>query len=250
MSGHSKWAQIKHKKAITDARKGKLFSKISAQISVAAKKGGDPTMNPTLRDMIETARAAGMPNENVERAIKRGAGELGGAQLEETRYEAYGPGGTAFVIDVITDNKNRAINDIRRTLNAFGGKLADSGSVLFHFEPKGVITVKNYQSRISKDELQLLAIDSGAQDIDDSDTEVTTIYTKPTELSKVIDALKNQNIPVESSELSLEPKTTINITDQDAAKKIIEVAHALDDLDDISSVSTNFEIDQTIANQI
>lgn len=251
MSGHSKWSQIKHKKAITDARKGKLFSKISAQISVAAKKGGDPTMNPTLRDMIETARLAGMPKENIERAIKRGTGELGGAQLEEIRYEAYGPGGTAFVIDVITDNKNRAINDIRSTLNKFGGKLADSGSVLFQFETKGIITLNpNHLSSGSGqvDETQILVIDAGAEDIDDSDPNIMTIYMPQTNLTSIVNTLQNNNIPILSQELSLEPKSPINITDPATAKKVIELAQALDDLDDVSNVSTNFEIDEGIAN--
>jgi YebC/PmpR family DNA-binding regulatory protein len=252
MAGHSKWAQIKHKKAITDARKGKLFSKISAQTSVAAKGGGDPAMNPTLRDMIEAARAAGMTKENVERAIKRGTGELSGAELESVRYEAYGPGGTGFVIDAITDNKNRTISEIRSTLNKFGGKLADTGSVMFQFEPKGVITLNLLQlTTVGRqvEEIELLAIDAGAEDIDEGD-EVMIIYTKPTELYQIDKALKSQNIPVESSALSLEPKTTIQIIDLETAKKVIQLAQALDDFDDVANVSTNFEIDQAIVNQI
>lgn len=250
MSGHSKWSQIKHKKAITDARKGKLFSKISAQISVAAKKGGDPTMNPTLRDMIETARSAGMPKENIERAIKRGTGELGGAQLEEIRYEAYGPGGTAFIIDVITDNKNRAISEIRSTLTRFGGKLADTGSVMFQFEAKGIITLNLRQLTTGKEQVQLLAIEAGAEDIDDSDEEVITIYTKPSDLTTVIEYLKANGIVIESGELTLEPKTTTKITDLATAKKTIELARTLDDLDDVSNLSTNFEVDESLVNQI
>lgn len=249
MAGHSKWAQIKHKKAITDARKGKLFSKISAQISVAAKKGGDPNMNPSLRDMVDTARAAGMPRENIERAIKRGTGELGGTQLEQIRYEAYGPGGTAFVIDVITDNKNRAISEIKAILNRFGGKLANPGSVMFQFEPKGLITIDKNQLTIDKDEIQLIAIDAGAENIDEGD-DIVTIYTKPAELAKVIDTLKKQNIFIDSSELSLEPKTAVDITAQDTVKKVIQLAQALDDLDDVSNVSTNLGVDESVASSV
>lgn len=231
MSGHSKWSQIKHKKAITDARKGKLFSKLSAQISIAAKKGGDPTMNPTLRMMVEKARASGMTKDNIDRAIKRGTGELGGAALEQVRYEAYGPGGIAILIDAVTDNKNRMVNEVRSTLSRFGGKLADPGSVSYLFDEQGAITVKNDPAK--KEDLALAAIDAGVLDyVDEGGT--TTFYTQPQDLEKIKDALAQSSATIESAEFSMEPKQTINA--DESATKLLE---AIDEMDDVTNIFTN-----------
>lgn len=231
MSGHSKWSQIKHKKAITDARKGKLFSKMSAQISIAAKKGGDPATNANLRLMIEKARAAGITKENIDRALKRGTGELGGATLEQVRYECYGPGGTAILIDAVTDNKNRTLNDIRFVLNKFGGKLAEHGSVAYLFELQGEIAVK--VDPLKKEQIELAAIDAGAVDYVATDDRAI-FFTSPGNLDKAVKTIAEAGAIIESSELTMEPKQTIQTDDQ--AVKLLE---ALDELDDITQTYTN-----------
>lgn len=231
MSGHSKWSQIKHKKGATDAKKAKLFSKLSVQISLAAKKGGDPGMNPGLRLIIDKAKDAGMTRDVIERAIKRGTGELGGEALEEVRYEAYGPAGIAILIDTVTDNKNRTVNDIRAVLNKFGGKLAEQGSVAYLFEPQGVVMVKTDLAK--KDDIDLAAIDAGAADIVE-DGEITVYYTSPSDIEKVKQAIATAGGIVESADLSMEPKQTL-VAD-DSATKLLE---ALDELDDVTQIYTN-----------
>lgn len=231
MSGHSKWSQIKHKKGVTDARKGKTFSKFSVQISLAAKKGSDPGMNPGLRLMIDRAKDAGMTRDVIDRAIRRGTGELGGAALEQIRYEAYGPGGIAILIDVVTDNKNRAVNEVRWVLGKYNGKLADQGSVAYLFDQQGAITVKNDPAK--KDNLELAAIDAGVLDyVDEGQT--TTFYTPPQALEKVKQVLQVAGIAIESSELSMEPKQTVSADEN--ATKLLE---ALDELEDVTQIYTN-----------
>ncbi|MCX6806601.1 MAG: YebC/PmpR family DNA-binding transcriptional regulator [Candidatus Berkelbacteria bacterium] len=244
MSGHSKWSTIKHKKAITDAQKGKIFTKMANTIIVTVKEGGgDPEKNFKLKATIEKAKEQNMPLSNIERAIKRGTGELGGIKIEEITYEAYGPAGIALIINAITDNKNRTVSGIRNILAKFGGKLGNPGSVSYLFEQKGVITLetKSFNSAQGKEELELAAIDAGAEDIEEQD-DVITIYTKPNELFQIKKGLEQKGLKTSSAELSLEPKDLVKITDEQKAKKILSLMNNLDEYEDISSVSSNFEI--------
>ena len=238
MSGHSKWSQIKHKKAVTDAKKGKIFSKMARLISVAGRpKGKDPEANPTLRALIDTARSLNMPLDNIARAIAKGAGELPGAQIEEFTLEAYGPGGSALIIEGTTDNNNRSISEIKFLLSEHGGKLANPGSVLWLFERQGLITIKI--SPAKKDELELAAIDVGAQDIKLSDEESMEIYTKPEELEKVKKSLLEKNIKAEDSSLVWSPKNEIKIENPKAKEKLGKLFEALDENEDVNEVYTN-----------
>ncbi|MBI3495359.1 YebC/PmpR family DNA-binding transcriptional regulator [Candidatus Berkelbacteria bacterium] len=229
MSGHSKWSTIKHKKAITDSRKSRQFSKLSAQISIAAKSGGDPAMNPNLRLMMDKARAAGMTKDIIERAVRRGTGELAGASLEEVRYGAIGPGGIAIVIEAVTDNKNRTINDVRSTITKFGGKVTEFSSVAYLFEEQGVIAVQG-----DNEALSLAAIDAGALDVEDSSGTVM-VYTLPTQLESVKKALEAAGATITSAEVAYEPKSTVS-TDDPKATQLLE---ALDELEDVTEVYTN-----------
>ncbi len=238
MSGHSKWSQIKHKKAITDTKKGKIFSKMVRLISVAARaKGRDPEANPTLRTLIDKARSINMPIENIERAITKGTGELEGSQIEEFTLEAYGPGSSALVIEGTTDNKNRSISEIKFLLSEHAGKLANPGSVLWLFERYGLIIIK--ASAAKKDELELAAIDSGAQDIKWSDEETLEIYTKPEELEKIKKSLSEKNLKAEDSSLVWTPKNETQIADQKAKERLEKLFEALDDNEDVNEVYTN-----------
>jgi len=234
MSGHSKWATTKHQKAATDARKSNLFTKIANTISVAARSGGGPTMNFQLRLAIDKARTANMPKDKIERAIKRGTGELGGAQIEEVTYEAYGLGGTAILVETLTDNKNRTSGEIKSIFNKLGGKLAESGSVAYLFSRKGVIRAVG---SVSKDEAEMAIIDSGAEDYA-TDNEAFLIYTKPEDLFKVKTALEVANMTVLSAELSWEPNTTIELNEEQSGRAV-KLLETLDELDDITNVSSN-----------
>ena len=238
MSGHSKWSQIKHKKAITDAKKGKIFSKMVRLISVAAMaKGKDPEANPTLRTLIDTARSLNMPIENIERAILKGAGEMEGAQIEEFTIEAYGPGGSALVIEGTTDNTNRSISEIKFLLSEHDGKLANPGSVLWLFERYGLINAKT--SAEKKDEMELTAIDAGAQDIKWPDETTMEIYTKPEEMEKVKKILSEKNISTEASSLVWSPKNENEITDPKAKEKLEKLFEALDEHEDVNEIYSN-----------
>ncbi len=246
MSGHSKWSQIKHKKAVTDKRKGKLFSKLANLIAIAARAGGDPIMNPNLRLKIDRAKQAGMAKEAIDRAIKRGTGELSGALLEEVRYEAYGPAGVAFLIDCVTDNKNRTINDIRAILNKNEAKFAQAGALDYLFEPRGVVMlVKGQQTKATNDEIQLAAIEAGAQDFDEDDDSLT-IYTQPDQLESVKQALESVRVVIDSAELTMIPKTSVVLSQQALGQKVLNLAQALDELDDVIAVSSNFELSEAV----
>lgn len=238
MSGHSKWSQIKHKKAITDVKKGKIFSKMTRLISVAARaKGKDPEANPNLRTLIDKARSINMPIENIERAIAKGAGELEGAQIEEFTLEGYGPGGSALIIEGTTDNNNRSISELKFLLSEHDGKLAHPGSVLWLFERYGLIIIKAPADK--KDELELTAIDSGAQDIKWPDEETMEVYTKPEELEKVKNILSEKNLKADGSSLVWAPKNETQIEDQKAKERLEKLFEALDDHDDVNEVYTN-----------
>lgn len=250
MSGHSKWHSIKHKKGAADAKKGAIFTRHARMIALAAKNGGgDPEMNPSLRMEIERAKAVNMPNLNVERAIKKGTGEdKEGADIVEVMYEAYGPGGTAFMIHSITDNKNRALNNIRTIVSKHGGNFGASGSVGFLFEKRGVIVVALPQEK-SADDIELAAIDAGAVDTQVSKNEIE-IHTEARDLGKMRDALKSAGIATKSSELRMVAKDDIAVTDERTAEKIIKLMDALEDDEDVADVYSNFDISEDILEKI
>lgn len=235
MSGHSKWSSIKHQKATADARRSNLFTKLANNISVAARNGGDPLMNFSLRLAIDKAKAANMPKDNIERAIKRGIGELGGAQIENITYEIYGPGGSAILAEALTDNKNRTSAEVKSVLNKLGGKLASAGAVSYLFAKRGIIQTSIDTQ--SKEEIELLILDSGAEDYMEND-ESFTIFTKPELLCEVSENLEKSNLIIDSKEIVLEPKETVELMDDDA-QKVLKLLETLDDLDDVTSVNSN-----------
>ncbi len=240
MSGHNKWANIKHRKMAQDAKRSKIFTKLIREIIVAAREGGgDPDKNPRLRAAIERARAANMPKENIERAIKRGTGELEGEILYEITYEAYAPGGVALFIKVVTNNKNRSAQEVRHILSKHGGNLAESGSVSWIFERKGIINVPRDKVE-DVEELAMIAIDAGAEDIKDDDDPIQ-IITSPENLSAVRDAIVNAGYEVDAS-ISYIPKNTVKVTGADA-EKLLKLLNALEELDDVQEVISNFEMD-------
>lgn len=238
MSGHSKWAQIKHKKAATDAKKGTIFSKIARLIIVAAKeKGGDPATNAKLRMAIEKAREAGLPKDNIERAIERGTGGKEGETLEEVLYEAYGPGGVALLIQGVTDSKNRTTNEIKHILSEHGGKLAAQGSVEWMFEKKGVVEIPFTGDPEKKSELSLTLIDAGAADIEEH-ADGLTAYVSPSSLDAFKGELERRTLPFAETSIEYIPKTTVTPApgDAEALEKLLE---ALDGHDDIQNVAVN-----------
>ncbi len=233
MSGHSKWATTKRQKAVVDAKRGALFTKIGNQIAIAARSGTDPAMNPSLAMVLEKARLANMPKANIERAIARVADKSAAALIEET-YEAYGPGGVGIIIEVATDNKNRTMPEVRHTLEKNGGRMADPGSVMFQFTRKGVIFTK-----AKGDDLMMAALDAGAEDVVDEE-DGTTIYTAAGDLMKVRSALIDNGIEIDSAELQYVPNNTVPI-DEETAPKVEKILDAIDDLDDVVAVHTNAE---------
>jgi YebC/PmpR family DNA-binding regulatory protein len=243
MSGHSKWATIKHKKAATDKARGKLFAKLLRQVEVAARQGGgDAEANPTLRTMFQKARDNSIPMDTIERAIKRGTGELEGVTYEEVTYEGYAPGGVAVMVDVLTDNRNRAGADVRNIFTKNGGSMAEPGAVAWQFDRKGTIVVPR---SADEEELMLTAIDAGAEDIiDDGDS--WRVITAPTDLHAVRTALEGEGIGVDSSDLTMVPQTAIPLDTTDGAKKVLRLIDALDEHDDVQAVHANFDIPDTI----
>lgn len=240
MAGHSKWAKIHRGKAIEDAKRGAVFTKLGNAIALAARGGADPDMNFSLRLAIDKAKAANMPASNIQRAIDRGSGKLGGEQIQEVMYEGYGPGGAAILVECATDNVNRTYPDVRLAFSKHGGNIAEKGSVAFQFERKGVITVKG-----SGEELLLQVLDAGAEDAEEDDGEMT-VYTDPKELAAVRDNLKSAGIEVVEAELSFVPKNTVLIDDAATAGKITRLMDALEGLDDVSATHVNFEIDDSL----
>lgn len=242
MSGHSKWATTKRQKAVTDAKRSNLFTKLSNVVAVAARAGGDPTTNFQLRLAIDKARAANMPKDGIEKAIKRGTGELGGAQIDEALYEAYGPSGTAILIQVTTDNKNRAVGEIKAILNKLGGKLANAGSVAYLFERKGEIGVSARRLALGGqldlvEKVEGMIIESGADDYQVIDGEYL-VYCRVEDLSKVRQCLEEGGLEVESAEIVYLPKSQIAL-DEEKSSKVINLLEALDELDDVTSVNSN-----------
>lgn len=241
MAGHSKWAQIKHKKAATDAKRGKIFTKIVKEISVAAKLGGgDPEGNPRLRSAIEKAKEVNMPSENIKRAIMKGTGELPGTTYEEVIYEGYGPGGVALLIEALTDNKNRTVSEIRHILSKNGGNLGEAGCVAWMFEKKGYILVE--KTIIDEDTLMSIVLDAGADDMKNDPSEDNyEIITSPENLNAVKEAIEAQNIPISLSEITMLPKTYVTI-EGSTADQMVKLIDALEDNDDVQNVYANFDI--------
>ncbi|MCX6811538.1 MAG: YebC/PmpR family DNA-binding transcriptional regulator [Candidatus Berkelbacteria bacterium] len=250
MSGHNKWSQIKYKKGIKDARRGKLFSRLGKNITIAAKNGGNPLMNATLKMAIDQAKAANMPHDNIERAIKRGTGEIAGAEIEEMKIEAYGPGGIALLIKVITDNKNRSLSEIKGILQKHNAKMADSGSVAYLFSPKGEIKLAPMANQpVTKESLEELIIESGADDFTDLDNGFL-IYTFAADLGKVKKFFEEKGIAIESVKLVLEAKELLEVTDIETAKKILSLLNELEEYEDVDDISTNFDIKEEMLKEI
>ena len=241
MSGHSKWATIKRQKGVNDAKRGMLFTKLGNQIAIAARGGADPASNSSLAMAIEKAKAANMPNANIERSVQR-ATDKSAAQLEEIMYEGYGPGGVAVLVEVATDNKNRTLPEVRQAFSKTGGNMAEHGSVAFQFSRKGVIRVKG-----TSEDIQLQAIEAGADDvIEEEDSGETVIYTAQNDLAKVRDQLKTAGLEVVVAEMTYVPSDTMEISDPETARKVVNLMNALEDLDDVTSTHTNFDIAEGI----
>jgi YebC/PmpR family DNA-binding regulatory protein len=250
MSGHSKWAGIKHKKAIIDAKKGKEFTKVANILTVAAKQGGaDPKMNFSLRLAIDKAKSVNMPAANIERAIKRGTGELGGAAPEELIYEGYGPGGVAVFIEAMTDNRNRTASEVRSIFSKHGGNMADAGAVAYNFEQKGQINLSPKDQKVDSDAIELAIIESGADDFETLDDELI-IYTKKTDLQSVKEYLENNDLKIGDAEITYIPKNEVKINDQNTANKLMKLIDSLEELEDVTSVYANFDIPEEILEKI
>jgi YebC/PmpR family DNA-binding regulatory protein len=247
MSGHSKWATIKHKKGAADKARGKLFAKLIRQVEVAAREGGgDPEANPTLRTMFQKARDASVPLDTIERAIKRGTGDLEGVVYESITYEGYAPGGVAVLVDVLTDNRNRTGSEIRNTFSKNGGSMAEPGAVAWQFERKGVVLADR---AVDEEELMLVALEAGAEDlVDDGDS--WRITTPPGDLHAVRAALESAGVGVSSSELTMLPSATIPVAESDVAKRVLRLVDALDDNDDVQDVYANFDIADSLLEAI
>lgn len=239
MSGHSKWSTIKREKGAKDAARGALFTKLGNAIAIAARSGTDPETNFALRLAVDKAKTSNMPAANIQRSIDR-AKDKDAAQLQEILYEGYGPGGVAILAECATDNINRTYPDVKLAFSKHGGSIADKGSVAFQFDRKGVVRVKG-----SGDEVLLAALDAGAEDVQEEDGE-SVIYTAPTDMAKVRDALRASGLEITEAELSYVPNNTVEITDKDTAGKIMRLMDALEDLDDVSNTHVNFDIDESL----
>ena len=246
MSGHSKWATTKHKKAVVDARRGKSFAKLVKNIEVAARMGGgDPVGNPTLFDAIQKAKKTSVPNDNIERARKRGAGEeAGGADYQTIMYEGYGPGGVAMLVECLTDNKNRAAGEVRIAMSRNGGNLADPGSVAYLFSRKGVITLE--KGELNEDDVLLAVLEAGAEEVNDHG-DTFEIVSEPTDLVAVRTALQEAGIDYDSAEASFQPSMSVAV-DADGARKVFKLVDALEDSDDVQNVYSNVDLtDEVLA---
>ena len=243
MSGHSKWATIKHKKGAADKARGKLFAKLIRQVEVAAREGGgDPDMNPTLRTMFQKARSASVPLDTIEKAIKRGTGDLEGVIYEQITYEGYAPHGVAILIDVLTDNRNRTGSDIRTALKKNGGSIAEPGAVSWQFERKGVVIIP---ATAEEDDVMMAALDAGLEDLV-AEGDTWRLTTAPSDLPAVRTALEEAGIPVESADTTMVSSTEVLLDSAEAAKSVLRVIDALEDNDDVQDVYANFDIPDEI----
>jgi YebC/PmpR family DNA-binding regulatory protein len=240
MSGHSKWATIKHKKAATDAKRGKAFTRIIKEIMIAARQGGDPDMNPRLRTAITAAKAVSMPADNIKRAVMRGTGELEGGQIDEIMFEGYGPGGAAVLVSVATDNRNRTVSEIRHTFSKNGGNLGELGSVAWMFERKSQIVIE--KEKASEDQLMNLVLDAGAEDLRD-EGENWEVISDPNAHEAVLQALTKAGIKTESAEIGMVPKNLMKLEGKNASA-MIRLSEALEENDDVQNVYSNFDVDE------
>ena len=247
MSGHSKWATIKHKKGAADKARGKLFAKLARQIEVAVRAGGgDLDSNASLRTMVQKAKAAQMNKENIDRAIKRGLGETGGANYESILYEGYAPGGVAMLVDVLTDNRNRTASDVRTAFSKFGGSMAEPGAVGWQFSRRGVVLVPG---TIAEDDVMSAALEAGADDIE-QDGDSWRVLTDPSVVYDVQEALVTAGIEVQSAESTMVSSTVIEVTDIDDARQILRIMDMLEDNDDVQDVFANFDIDESLMQEL
>lgn len=248
MSGHSKWATTKHKKAAIDAKRGKIFTKIGKEITVAARLGGgDPDGNPRLRTAVVNAKSVSMPAENIKRAIQKGTGELPGVAYEEITYEGYGPNGVAIIIDVMTDNRNRTVAEIRHTMEKLGKGMGENGCVSWMFHKKGYIVVA--RAKADEEKLMGLALDAGAEDLQTED-ENFVITTPPNEFEKVKKALEDAGIPLEVAEVTMLPQTYVKLEKEKEAGQMLRLMEALEDNDDVQNVYANFDIPDEVMNAV
>lgn len=239
MSGHSKWAGIKHKKAAVDAKRGKIFTKIIKEITIAARQGGDISGNARLRTAVEKAKAVNMPQDNIKKAIQRGTGELPGISYEELIYEGYGPGGVAIMVEATTDNKNRTTAEIRRVFSKHGGNLGEAGCVSWMFSKKGYFTIDKAKGK--EEELMSLALEYGAEDFRTDDEDVFEILTVPSDFEKIKEKLSAKNIDLSSSEITMYPHSSI-LLEGKQAQQMLSLMEELDDNDDVQNVYANFDI--------
>lgn len=246
MSGHSKWATIKHKKGALDAKRGKVFTRLIKEITIAARAGGDPDGNPRLRGAILAAKAENMPADNIKRAIQRGTGELEGATYEEITFEGYGPGGVALIVEVTTDNRNRAVSEIRHTFSKNGGNLGETGSVRFLFSKKGVIAVE--KSAATEEQLMNIVLEAGGEDLND-EGDTWEILTDPSSYEDVLNAVKAAGIPVAMSEVTMIASTYTKL-EGPAAAQMMRLLDTLEDLDDTQNVYSNFDMDAEQMEQV
>jgi YebC/PmpR family DNA-binding regulatory protein len=245
MAGHSKWANIKHRKGRQDAARGKLFGKLAKAIEIAAREGGgNPDFNPTLATAVFKAKAASMPNDNIDRAIKRGTGEVEGAIYEEIWYEGYGPGGVAVYVQVLTDNRNRAASDVRSTFTRHNGNLGEPGSVGYLFTQKGLVVATGEEERV-----MLTALDAGAEDVEDNGDGTYEVITSPSDLATVREALQASGLGVESADITQRPSSWVPVGESEA-RKIFRLIDALDDLDDVQAVFSNYDIDDEVMERV
>jgi YebC/PmpR family DNA-binding regulatory protein len=244
MSGHSKWHSIKHKKGAADAKRGKVFTAHAKLIALAAQQGGDPDMNPALRSAIDRAKMDNLPNANIERSIKKGTGELkDGSVILELTYEGYAPGGTAIYVQVVTDNKNRAVSNVRSIFTKHGGNLGENGCVAWMFKKKGMIVLDI--AGMEMEEVEMAVIESGADDME-ADGTTMTVYTDYKDLMNVKKALEAEEMKVESADISFIAQDTVKVEDPATAKKILRLMEALEDDEDVTNVSSNFDISEEV----
>lgn len=240
MAGHNKWSKIHRGKAVEDAKRGAIFTKLGNAIALAAKNGDDPELNFALRLAVDKAKQANMPSNNIQRAIDRGSGKLGGDQIQEVMYEGYGPGGVAILVECATDNVNRTYPAVRTAFSKHGGNIAEKGAVAFQFNRQGVIRVKG-----SGEEVLLKILDCGAEDAEQENGE-TVVYTNPKELGKVREALKDEKMEIAEADLSYEPSNLVKVDDKATAGKVLRLMEALEGLDDVTKTYTNFDIPEEL----
>ena len=247
MSGHSKWATIKHKKGAADKARGKLFAKLARQIEVASREGGaNPEMNAGLRNIVQKAKAAQMTNDAIDRAVKRGAGETGGANFESIMYEGYAPGGVALLIDVLTDNRNRSSSDVRAIFSKLGGAMAEPGAVSWQFSRRGVIYI---DGALSEDDAMTFALEAGAEDVS-RDGDDWRVFTDPSDVWDVKNALETAGVKVNSAENTMVAANTVPVTDVEDARKILKIMDGLEDNDDVQDVYANFDISEELMQEV